>query len=126
MTQTEFTLTAIALLKTDIQNQIYQIIGLKVMLDRGSFILYDVITKQLKRQVKRNIERSLDNFIFELTDDEHRFLRSQIISLRKDRHSKYQSVVYIEQRIATLPNVLNSERAMIHLSTNQPRNSKCI
>lgn len=40
-----------------IQNRIYQIRGLNVMLDFDLAKMYDVQTKRLKEQVRRNIER---------------------------------------------------------------------
>jgi len=47
------------------------------MLDRDLAELYDVETKYLKRQVRRNSERFPDDFMFELTRDEFKNLRSQ-------------------------------------------------
>lgn len=53
-----------------IQNRIYQIRGLSVMLDFDLAEMYDVQTKRLKEQVRRNIERFPPDFMFELTKNE--------------------------------------------------------
>ena len=51
-----------------IENLIYEIRGVQVMLDSDLAKLYEVETKQLNRQVKRNIERFDEDFMFQLTD----------------------------------------------------------
>ena len=50
-----------------IQNKIYEIRGLKVMLDFDLAEMYGTETAQLKRAVRRNIERFPDDFMFTLT-----------------------------------------------------------
>jgi len=60
------------------------------MLDRDLAELYGVETKRLKEQVRRNISRFPEDFMFELSEDEEAFLRSQIATLKgKGKHSKY-------------------------------------
>ncbi len=60
-----------------IASQIYLIRGGKVMLDEDLATLYGVPTKRLNEQVSRNRERFPDDFMFRLTADELRDLRSQ-------------------------------------------------
>ena len=60
-----------------IASKIYLIRGIKVMIDRDLAELYGVETKRLKEQVRRNIERFPKDFMFELTKDEIKNLRSQ-------------------------------------------------
>ena len=63
-----------------IQNKIYQVRGVRVMLDFDLAELYQVETKRLKEAVRRNWERfEGDDFMFELTEQEY---NSLIISLR--------------------------------------------
>ncbi len=52
--------------------------------------------------------------MFELTEDEYKSLRSQIVTLKKGRgkHSKYLPFAFTEQGIAMLSSVLNSEKAI--------------
>lgn len=54
-----------------IQNKIYDIRGIRVMLDYDLAKLYDVETRALKQAVKRNIDRfPAPDFMFELTREE--------------------------------------------------------
>lgn len=45
-----------------IQNKIFEIRGMRIMLDFDLAELYQVETKNLKRAVKRNIERFPDDY----------------------------------------------------------------
>lgn len=95
-----------------IMNQIYFIRGQKVMLDFDLAKLYEVETKQLKRQVRRNIDRFPEDFMFELSQAEYQFLRSQIGTLKQGEHVKYLPMVFTEQGVSMLSSVLNSNRAI--------------
>lgn len=53
-----------------IEQRIFIIRGLKVMIDRDLAELYGVETKHLNRQVKRNKERFPNEFMFRLTKRE--------------------------------------------------------
>ena len=55
-----------------VQNLIYEIRGRKVMLDSDLAKLYQIETKALKQAVRRNLERFPDDFMFELTLEEHK------------------------------------------------------
>lgn len=65
-----------------IKNLIYTIRGHRVMLDSDLAMLYETETKVLNQTVKRNIERFPKDFMFQLTQDEFDFLRSQIVTLK--------------------------------------------
>lgn len=112
MPETKPAQTEIILLETDVHNQIYNIRGTNIMLDRDLAELYAVDTKQLKRQVRRNIDRFPEDFMFELTNGEYRILRSQFGTLKQGEHSKYSPMVFTEQGVAMLSSVLNSKRAI--------------
>jgi len=60
-----------------IQNLIYEIRGQKVMLDSDLAAMYQVETRRLNEAVKRNIKRFPSDFMFQLTDEEFRSLKSQ-------------------------------------------------
>ena len=64
----------------EIKSLIYYIRGKQVMLDRDIAILYNCKngTKTINQAVKRNIERFPERFMFQLTEKEYKFLRSQI------------------------------------------------
>jgi len=95
-----------------IASKIYLIRRSKVMLDRDLAELYNVETKQLKRAVRRNINRFPEDFMFQLTKEEYRSLRSQFGTLKRGAHSKYTPMAFTEQGVAMLSSVLNSDRAI--------------
>jgi len=93
---------------------IYTIRGVQVMYDSDLAVLYAVEIKRLNEQVKRNRERFPEEFMFQLTDDEFAFLRSQNATLEtgRGRHRKYLPYVFTEQGVAMLSAVLRSETAV--------------
>jgi len=52
--------------------------GEKVILDADLAKLYGVETRRLNEQVRRNIDKFPDDFMFQLTKDEFKNLKSQI------------------------------------------------
>lgn len=100
---------------TIIHERIHEIRGKKVILDKDLAELYGVETRVLKQAVRRNIERFPEDFMFEVTLEENKFLRSQFVTLEikgKGNHTKYQPFAFTEQGIAMLSSVLNSEKAI--------------
>jgi hypothetical protein len=97
-----------------IQNKIYEIRGMRVMLDFDLAELYETETKRLKEAVRRNIERFPNDFMFVLTRDEYNFLRTQIATFKegRGRHSKFNPFAFTEQGVAMLASVLNSKKAI--------------
>lgn len=53
-----------------IQNKIFEVRGLRVMIDFHLAELYQVETRALKQAVRRNIERFPNDFMFKLTTEE--------------------------------------------------------
>lgn len=110
-----------------IQDKIYTIRGVQVMLDEDLAVLYGVETKVFNQAVKRNIERFPEKFRFQLTQDEYdnwksqfatsnfkNSLRSQIVTLENGRgkHKKYLPYVFAEQGVSMLSAVLRSQTAI--------------
>lgn len=100
-----------------IERRTYLLRGAKVMLDRDLAEIYGVETRALIQAVKRNIERFPDDFLFQLTRAEAKFLRSQFVILesakeRRGRHSKYAPCAFTELGVAMLSSVLHSDRAV--------------
>jgi len=97
-----------------IRQKIHEIRGQKVMLDFDLADLYDVPTKALKQAVRRNIERFPQDFMFELTQEEYRFLRSQFVTLENGRgkYSKYAPFAFTEHGVSMLSGILHSDRAI--------------
>jgi hypothetical protein len=80
---------------------------MKVMLDRDLAELYDVETKALKQAVRRNIDRFPEDFMFELSKEEFKNLRSQIVTSSWGG-LRYLPMVFSEQGVAMLSSVLQS------------------
>jgi hypothetical protein len=107
-----------------IQNCIYSIRNVQVMLDSDLARLYGVETKVLNQAVKRNIERFPKEFSFQLTVEESNSLRSQFATLDGEMNLKSQFVTsswggrrkatyaFTEQGVAMLSGVLKSATAV--------------
>jgi hypothetical protein len=63
-----------------IQNKIYQVRGVRVMLDFDLAELYQVETRVLNQAVKRNLKRFPSDFMFQLTAEEYKNLISQSVT----------------------------------------------
>ena len=62
-----------------IENMIFEVRGVQVMLSSDVAILYQIQTRILNQVIKRNIDRFPSTFCFQLTDEEIMNLRSQIV-----------------------------------------------
>ena len=94
-----------------IEQSIYLIRGLKVMLDRDLAALYGVETRAINQAVSRNIRRFPNDFMFELTRVEIRNISQTVTCSETIKHAKNVRV-FTEQGVAMLATVLNSERAI--------------
>jgi hypothetical protein len=94
-----------------ITNKIYLIRRQKVMLDNDLAELYQVGTKRLNEQVKRNTNRFPKDFMFQLTIEEWKNLKSQNATSNWGGR-RIPPYVFTEQGVAMLSSVLNSERAI--------------
>lgn len=114
-----------------IERKILILRGRKVMLDADLARLYGVETKVLLQAVKRNAGRFPEDFRFQLSFQEVRSLRSQIVTSNlqaseiTEEYEKCEDLdienrggrrgfpyAFTEQGIAMLSSVLNSERAI--------------
>ena len=96
-----------------IEQTIYLLRVLKVMLDRDLAVLYGVETKLLKEQVLRNIDRFPEDFMFVLTTEEFANCRSQFATSNSDRIGlRHAPMAFTEHGVAMLSSVLNSKRAI--------------
>jgi phage regulator Rha-like protein len=96
---------------TQIQKMIYEIRGQKVMIDSDLAVLYGVEVKVFNQAVKRNTKRFPPEFMFQLTDEEWKNLRSQIVTFSKDTR-KYKPYAFTEHGILMLSSVLNTDKAI--------------
>ena len=85
--------------------------GCRVMLDADLAVLYGVPTKVLLQAIRRNAERFPSDFMFELSNQEFRDLRSQFVtSSWGGRRTRPCAVT--EQGVAMLSSVLRTPRAI--------------
>ncbi len=94
-----------------IMGKIYLIRNTKVMLDRDLAELYGVETRALKQAVRRNIKRFPPDFMFELSYQEFKNLRSQIV-MSSWGGTRRPPMAFTEQGVAMLSSVLKSDRAI--------------
>ena len=96
----------------EIQNTIYTIRSVQVMLDKDLAIFYGVKPIRLREQVKRNIKRFPSDFMFQLTEEEVDLMVSQNAIPSKQHLGGSLPFVFTEQGVATISAVLTSERAI--------------
>jgi len=94
-----------------IQSKIYILRNQQVMFDFDLAKLYGVETKRLKQAVKRNIHRFPPDFMFTVTSDELKNLRSQIVTSSWGG-TRYAPFAFTEQGVAMHSSVLNSKIAI--------------
>ena len=96
-----------------IESLIYEIRGMKVMLDFDLAELYQVETRVLNQAVKRNAERFPKDFMFQLTEHEWSLMSSQIVttSIRK-RPKSALPFAFTEHGVIMLAGLLRSQTAI--------------
>ena len=98
-----------------IENRIYTIRGVQVMIDRDIAELYGVETRRINEQVKRNQERFPESFCFQLNEIEFESLMSQnaISNMNSNRGGvRKLPYAFTEQGVAMLSSVLKSKQAV--------------
>ena len=95
-----------------IERKIFIIRGQKVMLSPILAELYGVETRALIQAVKRNAERFPEDFMFQLTDEEYKNLKSQIVISSWGGSRRAYPYAFTEQGVSMLSSVLNSKRAI--------------
>ena len=105
-----------------IAGKIYLIRKVKVMLDKDLAELYGVETRRLKEQVRRNVDRFPEDFMYELTKEELKNLRSQFATSSWGG-TRYLPMAFSEHGVLMLSSVLKSERA-VQVNTQIMRHSQ--
>jgi hypothetical protein len=102
-------------MKLEIINQkIYTVRNVKIMLDRDLAELYEVETRVLNQAVKRNIELFPSDFMFQLNKEELENMSSQIVMTSKTkRPNSALPFAFTEHGVAMLSNVLKSKQARL-------------
>ena len=96
----------------NIQNKIYTIRDMQVMLDKDLAELYGVKPIRLREQVKRNIKRFPEDFMLQLNDEEIDFMVSQNAIPSKQHLGGAKPYVFTEQGVSMLSAVLKTELAI--------------
>jgi phage regulator Rha-like protein len=88
--------------------------GQRVLQDSELAALYGVSTRRFNEQVRRNLKRFPADFMFQLSAEETRSLRSQFATLKTGRgqHRKYAPYVFTEHGAIMAATILNSPRAI--------------
>jgi len=103
--------------ENSIKDKIYNIRGQRVMLDSDLAKIYGYDTKNFNRQVKNNIDKFDEDFMFQLTDEEAKYLsRCKNFTSMQTKGVKggrvYNPYVFTEQGIYMLMTVLKGELAV--------------
>lgn len=101
-----------SLSQKDIEDKIFIVRGLQVMLDSDLAMLYDTETKYINRAVKRNPLRFPEAFSFELSLQEWENLKFQIGTSSEHGGRRTTPNVFTEQGVTMLSAVLNTETAI--------------
>jgi len=96
----------------NIQNKIYTIRGVQVMLDRDLAELYGVETKRLNEKLMCNLKRFPKDFMFQLSESEFINLKSQFATSKQWGGRRSLPYVFTEHGILMLSSVLNSDKAI--------------
>ncbi len=95
-----------------IEQRIFYLRGVKVMLSPDLAVLYGVPAKVLNQAVRRNSERFPEDFMFPLTRAEFDNLKSQIVTSSWGGMRRALPYAFSEQGIAMLSGVLRSRKAI--------------
>ncbi len=97
-----------------INQKIYTVRNVKIMLDKDLAALYEVETRALNQAVKRNIELFPSDFMFQLTKEENENMSSQFVMTSKTkRPNSALPFAFTEHGVAMLSNVLKSKQARL-------------
>lgn len=95
-----------------VNQYIYNIRGMKVMLSHDLSSIYGVETKALNQSVKRNIERFPKDFMFQLSKEEFANLKSQFVTSSWGGARRSRPYAFTELGVAMLSSVLKSDEAV--------------
>ena len=94
-----------------IQERIFNIRGIQIMIDRDLAKLYGVETKVLNQAVKRNLDRFPEDFRFQLTNEEKNELVTICDRFESLKHATVNPHAFTEHGVLMLANVLKSDLA---------------
>lgn len=100
-----------------IEDMIYEVRGLQVILASDVAKLYNSETKIINQVVKRNINRFPEHFCFQLTNEKYYSLRSQNVTSKEYNHvtrggNRYLPYAFTEHGIMMLSGLLKNDIAV--------------
>ena len=97
----------------NIENLIYEVRGVQVMLDSDLAKLYGCVngTKTINQAVKRNVDKFPDDFYFQLTKNEFFNLKSQVGTSSWNDYGGIRKLPYVftEQGVAMLATIIKQK-----------------
>ncbi|MBR3117219.1 MAG: ORF6N domain-containing protein [Bacilli bacterium] len=105
----------IAIIEGNIEDKIFIIRGIQVLLDSDLAKYYGYTTKAFNQQVQRNIDKFDEEFMFKLTESEmNNILRSQNVtsSLNNYGGRRYLPYVFTEQGVYMVMTILKGKKAI--------------
>ena len=97
----------------NIENLIYEIDGVEVMLDTDLAKLYQVETKRINEAVKNNPDKFPNRYSFVLSDDDKKNLWSKFSTANISSMSRTNPRVFTEQGVYMLATILKSKVATL-------------
>lgn len=95
---------------TQVENRIFTIRGEQVIMDSDLAKLYGTVTKRFNEQVQRNIARFPAEFMFQLSEEEFDYLRSQNAATNLNKRRSLP-LVFTEHGVIMAAAILKSEIA---------------
>ena len=108
----EIDVTVIEVTEEYLKEKLYEIRGKRVLLDADLAEIYGYTNKRFNEQVRNNIEKFDSDFMFELTDDETEYLRTNFSTTNISSKSRYNPHVFTEQGLYMLMTVLKGPLAV--------------
>ena len=105
------------IIKDNIENMIYEIRGVQVMLDSDLARLYECRngTKEINQAIKNNPEKFPERFAFRITEEEYKNLKSKYLTSSSNNNyggSRKGHTVFTRQGILMLATILKSNIAV--------------
>ena len=97
----------------EVEEKIVKLRGEEVIADADVAMLYRVKTKEVNQAVRNNPDKFPSDYMFELTDEEQRDLRSKNLTTNISAKSRSATKVYTEKGLYMLATILKGERARI-------------
>ncbi len=95
----------------DVESKIAVIRNREVIADADVAFLFGVQTKEVNQAVRNNEDKFPETYMFELTSNELRFLRSKILTTNVSKKSRSTTKVFTEKELYMIATVLNGDRA---------------